>query len=330
MPSIPAGFGATSGHFLTPFRVTSRQPRANPEARLALLVTRGHSGCAALDDRAYVDLLQRALPRVGLRFRGFKNVRRQVCRRIAARIDELGLADPRAYERRLDEDPDELRVLDTLCFVTISRFYRDRRIWDALRDPLLPRLVEGAIAREERVVRAWSVGCASGEEPYTLAILWHLELATRFPAIDLQIIATDRDEEVLARAARAIYEPSSTREIPMTWRARAFESIEGGTMTRPREELRRSVAFERADARDAMPAAPIHLVLCRNMAFTYWAEAEQRALCARLSERMVPGALLVLGNHEALPDEPGALGLEPVAEAPHVYRTAVVRESSRS
>lgn len=283
-----------------------------------------------MDDRAYVELLQQALPRVGLRFRGFKNVRRQVCRRIAARIAELGLHDPSAYARRLEEDPGELRVLDALCFVTISRFYRDGRIWDALRDTLLPSIVERAIAAGEPAVRAWSLGCASGEEPYTLSILWHLELASRFPSIALTIVATDRDEEVLARAARGVYEPSSVREVPIAWRARAFEAVAGGTALRVRDELRRSVSFERADARATAPDAPIHLVLCRNMAFTYWAEAEQRALCARLRERMVPRALLVLGNHEALPDDPRALGFEPAAEAPHLYVRADVRASSRS
>ena len=65
--------------------------------------------------------------------------------------------------------------------------------WDALRDVLLPRVVEGAMARVERTLCAWSLGCASGEEPYTLAILWHVELAPRFPTIDLALVATDRE-----------------------------------------------------------------------------------------------------------------------------------------
>ena len=333
MPLVSCPIWRNSKGFVPLDRVTNGGVAPKPAPGLALLVTGGHSDCAAVDDRAYVDLLQRALPRLGLRFRGFKNVRRQVCRRIAARIAALGLDSPRAYERVLERDPEELRVLDSICFVTISRFYRDRRIWDALRGALLPRVLDEAEARGERLVRAWSLGCASGEEPYTLAILWEIELASRWPALDLEIVATERDDEVLARAAQGIYEPSSVREVPLEWRAKAFEPIDGATSMRVRSELRRRVRFERADGRSeaAMPPAPIHLVMCRNMAFTYWAETEQRALCARILEHLGPGGLLVLGNHEELPGDPVTLGFLPVSEAPHVFRAArELTSSSRS
>ncbi|MBS2016261.1 MAG: chemotaxis protein CheR [Deltaproteobacteria bacterium] len=284
-----------------------------------------------MDDRAYADLLSRALPRLGLRFRGFRNVRRQVCRRVAARIAALGLDSPSAYERLLERDPEELRVLDSLCFVTISRFHRDRRIWEALAEPLLPRLLEEASARGDRVLRAWSLGCASGEEPYTLAMLWHIELSSRFPSIALDVLATDRDEEVLARAARGVYEASSLRELPLAWRARAFDHAPDGPSTTLRDDVRAGVRFLRADVRalaEATHEAPIHLVLCRNMAFTYWADAEQRALTERLAARMAPGGLLVLGNHEVLPAPPESLGLEPVRESPYVFRVRRARVTS--
>src|ERR1700754_555065 len=110
-----------------------------------------------MNDRECVELLQWALPRLGLRWRGFKNLRRQVCRRVQTHCSELGL-DVAAYRRRLEQDPEELLALDALCFVTISRFYRDHRIFDALRGRLLPMLAEAAIARGEHVLRAWSAG----------------------------------------------------------------------------------------------------------------------------------------------------------------------------
>lgn len=284
-----------------------------------------------MDDRAYADLLERALPRLGLRFRGFRNVRRQVCRRVAARIAALGLVSPAAYMDLLERDPEELRVLDSLCFVTISRFHRDRRIWEALAEPLLPTLLEEASARGDRVMRAWSLGCASGEEPYTLAMLWHLELSIRFPSIVLDVLATDRDEEVLARAARGVYEVSSLRELPPAWRARAFDPGPGGRSTRLRDDVRAGVRFVRSDVRELVRTRDeeaVHLVLCRNMAFTYWADEEQRALTERLVERMAPGGLLVLGNHEGLPAPPEDLGLDPVREAPYVFRVRGARVTS--
>lgn len=263
-----------------------------------------------------MDLLQWALPRLGLRWEGFRNVRRQVVKRIAARIRELGLSSVAEYRQRLEQDPAELRVLDALAFVTISRFYRDRGVYDALRARLLPELAELAKDRRDRALRVWSAGCASGEEPYTVAILWHLELAPRFPDVALEVIATDFDEAVLARAARGCYEPSSLREMPATWRAQAFE-VQGDLLC-VRDALRRGVAFERHDVRIWLPEPPIHLVLCRNTAFTYFAEPEQRAFLERLADVVVPGSLLAIGGHEHLPaDVPG---IEPCPEERSVFR----------
>lgn len=274
-----------------------------------------------MDDRECVELLQWAMPRLGLRWRGFKNLRRQVCRRIAARIGELGLVDVASYRQRLEEDVDELRVLDSLCFVTISRFYRDRSVFDALRDTHLPRLAEAARARGDRVLRAWCAGCASGEEPYTLAIVWRIELAHHFPDITLDILATDFDATVLARAARGCYAPSSLSELPESYRSAAFAFDVAGDLACVRPRFREGITFERRDVRAFVPGEPQDLVLCRNVAFTYFDEAAQRAFVERVTRRLVPGGLLVVGGHETIPDGIGAgeLGLTASADSPHVY-----------
>lgn len=269
-----------------------------------------------MNDAETVELLQWALPRIGLRWEGFRNVRRQVVKRIAARIRELGLPDVAAYRQRLEEDPAELRALDALSFVTISRFYRDRGVFDALRRSLLPDLAELARGRGDRALRVWSAGCASGEEPYTVAILWHLELAARFPELALDVIATDYDAAVLERTARACYEPSSLREMPDEWRDRALVA-EGGLLC-VREPLRRGVTFARHDVRSWSPEPPIHLVLCRNTAFTYFAEAEQRAFLERVRRIVVPGSLLAIGGHEHLPAD--APGIDALPEQRSVFR----------
>lgn len=275
-------------------------------------------------DREHVELLEWALPRLGLRYRGFSNVRRQVCRRVAARIAALGLPDVASYRRRLEEDPSELAVLGSLAFVTISRFYRDRELWDAARAKLLPELAALASARGERTLTAWSAGCASGEEPYTLAIVWQRELAPRFPDLELRVLATDLDDAVLARAARGVYEPSSLRELPEELRASAFEPR--GALFAVREEVRASVTFRREDVRTFTPPAPVHLVMCRNVAFTYFAVEAQRDFVQRAAGVVAPGGLLFVGRGEALPD--GALGFARVPETPLAYRR--VTSSSRS
>lgn len=114
--------------------------------------------------------LQWALPQLDLNWPGFRKVRRQVCKRLRRRMSELELADFAAYRARLESDPAEWQVCDECCHITISRFFRDRRVFEVLRDRVLRDIAPRA-QREHRDVRIWSAGCASGEEPYTLKIL---------------------------------------------------------------------------------------------------------------------------------------------------------------
>lgn len=246
-------------------------------------------------------LLRWALPRMGLRWEGFRKPRGQVCKRIGRRIAELGLEGPRSYRRRLEEDPGEWSVLDGLCRVTISRFFRDRGVWGLLCERALPELAAGA-----GVVRAWSAGCGSGEEPYSLSILWRLKLAGRFPDVDLRIVATDAGREVLERARAACYGRGTLKEMEEPWIQAAFRGApsprDGGEeplCLRPR--FRKPVAFRREDLRETMPEGPFHLVFCRNLAFTYFGRSLQERLLKEILVRLAPGGRLVIGAHEGLP-----------------------------
>jgi chemotaxis protein methyltransferase CheR len=212
-----------------------------------------------------VVFLQWALPRLGRRWAGYRKVRRQVCRRVRRRVAALGLDGYEAYRGRLEADPGEWDVLDGLLNVTISRFNRDRSVFAFLQEEVL-----------RPGMRVWSAGCASGEEPYTLALLCD----------GLDILATDVDPAMLRRAEAARYPDSSLRELPDGLR-RALGD----------ERIRRCVTFERHDVRDEPPGA-FDLVLCRNLVFTYFDEATQRAALERFA-RVTP--LLVTGAHEALP-----------------------------
>jgi chemotaxis protein methyltransferase CheR len=231
-------------------------------------------------------------------------VRRQVCRRLQKRARELGLADLEAYRARLESDPLELAHLATLARVTISRFYRDRAVFDALR-PVLSRL-----AHQANLVRILSAGCASGEEPYTIALLWSIEN----PRTPLELVAVDLDEEVLARAREGVYDESSLSELPEALREAGF-AREGDRFCLE-ESLRKSVTYLQADIRKTLPEGPFDLVFCRNLAFTYFDEPAQRELARRLRERMRSHALLLVGSHE----HPTLEGFVPSSEVPHAYR----------
>jgi chemotaxis protein methyltransferase CheR len=241
------------------------------------------------DDRC-VEFLQWALPRLGLRWAGFRKVRRQVCRRIARRVADLGLEGLDAYRAHLDAHPAEWTALAALTPVTISRFARDRAVFDALGRDVVPALERAARSQGRDRLRAWSAGCASGEEAYTLALTW--------PAMD--VLATDVHPPVIERARRAAYAGSSLRELPSRLRAEGL--VPAGDQYVVRPEVAARVTVVRHDVRDPPPPGRFDLVLCRNVAFTYFDAAAQRTVLAHLAGALRPGGALVVGLHEALPE----------------------------
>jgi len=150
-----------------------------------------------------IAFLQWALPRLSLSWRGFRKVRSQVCKRIRRRMQSLGLEDFAAYRDHLERHPQEGAMLDCFCRITISRFYRDRNVFGVLRECVLPRLAQRA-EQERRDVTCWSAGCASGEEVYTLRIVWDLSLADAHRGVALALLGTDVDETMLARASAGV------------------------------------------------------------------------------------------------------------------------------
>jgi chemotaxis protein methyltransferase CheR len=251
------------------------------------------------DDECVI-FLQWALPRLDLAWSGFRKVRKQVCKRIKRRMHSLGIASFADYRARLKADPEEWSVLDGFCRITISRLYRDRSTFDVLRQAVLPEITMRAAA-EQREARIWSAGCASGEEPYTLKILWDLEVSLKFPDVFLGIIATDLDEALLDRARRACYPAASLRELPPELAARAFTEHNGCRCLRPAH--RQGVQFLQQDVRQEAPPGRFDLVLCRNLAFTYFAGPLQEAVLQRIAASLEPQGFLVIGSHERLPGE---------------------------
>lgn len=122
-------------------------------------------------DRDCILLLQWALPRLRLRWPGFRRVRSQACKRVSERISCLGLSGAAAYRNYLEEHADEWEVLDDCCRITISRFYRDEAVFRALEQSVLPHLAQAVRSRGGQTLACWCAGCASGEEPFSLAIL---------------------------------------------------------------------------------------------------------------------------------------------------------------
>lgn len=263
-----------------------------------------------------VAFLQWALPQLGMRWPGFRKVRRQVCRRIGRRLRELGLPDVAAYRACLEQNPAEWQVLDSACRITISRFYRDRNVFESLHNAVLPVLARAAMERGASELCCLSVGCASGEEAYSVKLLWEFQLAREHAALGLRITAIDSHPEMLERARRGCYEAGSLKDLPEAWRRSAFEPSDSVFCLR--RQFRKGVCFTHGDIRRALPAGPFDLVLCRNLVFTYFVASLQREILGHLHARMHEAGALVVGIHESLPEH--RIGFRPWNGARCTYR----------
>jgi chemotaxis protein methyltransferase CheR len=269
-----------------------------------------------MKDEQCVRFLQWALPQLGMRWPGFRKVRKQVCKRVDRRIRDLGLAGVEAYQAYLEEHTDEWEQLDSLCRITISRFCRDKEVFAVLAEEVLPSLVRGVRERGDTTLRIWSAGCGSGEEPYTLAILWAVDLQSRFPEISIDIVATDADPNMMRRARDACYEFGSLKDLPESLRDRVFAREDDAYCLKP--EYKRNIEFLEQDIRRELPVGPFDLILCRNLVFTYFDDAVQLKTLSRIVDAMHDNAALVIGAHEKLPE--GAKGLLMWFDKQRIYR----------
>ena len=253
-----------------------------------------------MKDTECVQFLQWALPQMGMRWPGFRRVHKQVCKRLDQRLKQLELADIDAYRDYLKIQPAEWIVLDGLSRVTISRFYREKAVFQYLEQQVFPALIQQVLARGNHMLNVWSIGCASGEEPYTVSIIWQLQLQHKFPQIELNILATDADPILLQRSQQACYPFSSIKNLPEAWRKIAFDNVGDDYCLHP--EYRRYVRFLQQDVRQDMPGERLDLILCRNLVFTYFDELLQRKMLEDIYRLLQPDGVLVLGIHETLPD----------------------------
>ena len=269
-----------------------------------------------MKDRDCVQFLQWVLPRLQKRWPGYRKVRRRICKRIDQRMQQLMIEELAAYRTYLETHPAEWRALDTLCPVTISRFYRDKVVFSVLEQQLLPNLIRQAINRGQSILKVWSAGCASGEEAYSIALIWKLQLQRYFPGFELEILATDLDPVMDNRIREACYPYSSIKDLPEHWRHLAFMKQQDLYCLKP--EYRHPITFQVQDIRYGLPSERFDLVLCRNLVFTYFSTDLQLQVTKQFNKVIQTGGALVIGCHEKLPER--AKGFEVWYEPQRIFR----------
>ena len=258
------------------------------------------------DDEELEGLVEHVYKARGFDLSGYKPA--TLRRRIDKRVQALELSSYTAYLDHLQVDPDEFpRLFDTVL-INVTEFFRDADAWELLDTKLVPELL--AAKEPDEPIRAWSAGCSSGQEAYSLAMMLHGHLGDEAFRRRVKIYGTDVDDDALGTARQAAYTPEQLESLSQELRERFFEPLDlngdGGhrrlTGPRPRQfrgDLRRNVIFGRHDLVQDAPISRLDLLLCRNTLMYFNADVQGHIL-DRLHFGLRPGGLLFLGKAEKL------------------------------
>ena len=270
----------------------------------------GNPLCAlSMDDIQF----QKLLEYLGYSWPGYRKVKKGVKKRIRRHMQRLGCGDIAAYLSILEQQADSRQVCELLMTVSISRFFRDRPLWDVLEYQRLPDM----IAKNPRAMKVWSAGCACGEEVYSFKIIWE-RLRKRLESLPpLEVLATDRHPQNIQRAQTGIYNRSSFREVAVEVVAAFFERRKGSKQFVIKDELKSNISWEIRNLLVEPAESVFNLIFLRNNILTYCRQKDQIQILGDIIEQLEPGGLLIIGCHETLPL--GAEALVPTPELPYVY-----------
>ena len=217
-------------------------------------------------------------------------------RRIAVRMRARGVHTYTDYARLLDSDGAEYdRLLDALT-INVTKLFRNWEAYAALASTAIPDLWSA----ENPSIRVWSAGCSSGEEPYSLGVLFHRHAAVNgmLPQIGrVSILGTDIDKQSLEHAERGEFEEGDFADTPDELRSRYFARSTPFTVI---PSIKRMVRFERRDLlSDLPPAGLFDLIVCRNV-LIYFDRQTQERLFETFHTALAPGGFLMLGKVETL------------------------------
>jgi chemotaxis protein methyltransferase CheR len=263
---------------------------------------------------AYQGLRERVLRAGGIDIGLYKD--RCVLRRLGACLRAAGAYNLAAYCRRLDADPEELQRLVETLTVNVSEFFRNRATYRALAREVFPRLVREKRAEGRRGIRLWSAGCATGEEPYSLAIALSEHLGAARSDFSIVVLASDVDAASLAVAQAGQYPGRSVARLPRAIVARYFEQTrEGYRVSKP---IRKMVHFRQHNLLDPFPFTRIDVAMFRNV-LIYMTRPLQSRLLEAFYDILNPGGFLVLGRVEGLAG-PARDRFEVINLAERIYR----------
>jgi chemotaxis protein methyltransferase CheR len=221
-------------------------------------------------------------------------------RRIAIRIRKSGFSSAAEYGEFLMRDEKESDNLIRVLTVHVSQFFRNPSMFMKLKEEILPYLFRSENSNPAERPVIWSVGCAGGEEPYSIAMLIEEYLAGHPSSRGADILATDIDAEILESAEKAIYHAERLREVPVQEINRWFTPENG--KFKLASEIRDMVTFRRSDIYETAAYPECSLILCRNV-LIYLDRKYQEKILNGFADALRSGGILILGKAETLVGE---------------------------
>ncbi|MDP2808175.1 MAG: protein-glutamate O-methyltransferase CheR [bacterium] len=220
---------------------------------------------------------------------------RPLKRRLAVRLRACQLSTYPEYAQRLAQDKSEYpKLLDALT-INVTNFYRNPETFKAISTRVLPLLA--GQSDQSRPLTIWSAGCSSGEEPYSLAILWREFSGGSGINRPCRIIATDIDRQSREKARQGIYDQNSMNEIPPELITKYFKTSAKNYILS--DDIKRMVEYRHFDLLEPSAFSGLDLILCRNV-LIYFSRQAQEFIFESFKKSLRPGGFLVLGKVETL------------------------------
>jgi chemotaxis protein methyltransferase CheR len=223
-----------------------------------------------------------------------ENKRNLVYGRLSRRLRALQLSSFAEYRHLLESDPEGAEMVEFVNAITtnLTSFFRENHHFEYLREKCLAPLTNTKPGHRFRI---WSAGCSTGEEPYSIAMSVY-EVLGETPRIDLKILATDLDSDVLNRARNGVYR--DVKGISPTLLAKYFDTKEDQHVVKP--VLSRLITFRQLNLMHELPMrGPLDVIFCRNVVI-YFDKDTQRRLFQRYARLQRPGDLLFIGHSESM------------------------------
>lgn len=266
-------------------------PPSNTQPQpIELQQTLSHPDC----DSAFDDLLTYLRQSHGFSFTDYKPA--SLIRRIGVRMHQVSIETYRDYTAYLQANADEFKALFSVIEINVTNFFRDPPAWEYLVADIIPRMLRLKLA--DAPIRVWSAGCASGEEPYSLAIALAEALGIDEYQKRVRIFASDIDAGALHQARQGNYSQRQMADMPVALRECYFERA--GNNYSVCSELRSPLLFFRHNLLEDAPMSNIDLLVCRN-ALIYFNQDGQTKTLIRFYFSLNHTGVLFLGKSEAFP-----------------------------